>query len=80
MPREGNNHIDGMLGPSIAEVVQGPSGHRVTTGASATAPAESRWVVAAAPFDPWVRQIFNAGNPLRDIRYILAWAVHRAFS
>jgi hypothetical protein len=80
MPREGNDHIDGLLGPSVAEVMQSPSGHRVTTGATAATRAEPSRVVAAALFDPWFRQIFNAGDPLRDIRYILAWPVHRLFS
>jgi hypothetical protein len=80
MPRETNNHIDGLLGPSVAEVMQGPSGHGVTTGATAAARAAPRRVVAAAPLDPWVREIFNAGDPLRGIRHILAWPVHLPFS
>jgi hypothetical protein len=80
MPREGNNHIDGLLGPGVAEVMQGPSDHSVTTGAADAARAAPRRVVAAAPFHPWLRKIFNAGDSLRDIRHILAWPVHLPFS
>jgi hypothetical protein len=80
VPRAGDSNIDGPLGPSVAEVMQRPSDHGVTTGAAAAARAGPRRVVAAAPFDPWFREIFNAGDPLRDIRHILARPVHLPFS
>jgi hypothetical protein len=80
MSREGHNHIEGLLGPSVTEVMQGPTGHSVTTSPTATARTSPRRVVAAASFDPWFRQIFNTGDSLCDIRYILAWPVHRFFS
>src|SRR3954447_14473957 len=32
MPGKGNNHIDRLLGPRVAKVMQGPTGHGVTTG------------------------------------------------
>src|SRR5262249_33670472 len=80
MPREGNNHIDGPLGAGVAEVMQGPAGHRGTTRAATTRRARPRRVVAAALLKSWFRQIFNPGDPLRDIRYLLARAAHPPFS
>jgi hypothetical protein len=76
MPREGNNYIDGPLSPGVAEIMQGPTGHGVTTGTTTAARARPRRVVAAALLDPWFRQIFNPGDPLRDVRYILTWTAH----
>jgi len=80
MAGEGNQQIDGLLDPSVAEVMEGPSGHGVTTGTTAAARTGPSKVVAAAAFDPWFREIFNVGDPLGNICGILAWPVHRLFS
>src|SRR4051794_3484707 len=68
MAGEGNDDIDGLLGPGVAKVMQGPTGHGVTTGTTATARAGPRRIVSAAPLDPRFREIFNPGDPLRHIR------------
>jgi hypothetical protein len=80
MAGEGNNHIDRLLGPRVTKIMQGPTGHGVTTCTTATARAGPRRVVSAAPLDPRFREIFNAGDPLRHFRNILPWPVHCLFS
>jgi hypothetical protein len=80
MPGEGDNQVEGLLGSSVAEVMQGPRGQRVAAGAAGTARAAPSRVVAAAPFDARFREIFNAGDSLGNIRDILAWPVHRGNS
>jgi hypothetical protein len=80
MAGEGKDHIDGLLGPRITQVMQGPTGHGVTTGTTAAARAGPCRMVSAAPLDPRLREIFNAGDPLRHIRYILPGPVHCVFS
>jgi hypothetical protein len=76
MPGEGNNHVDGLLGPRVAKVMQGPTGHGVTTRTTATARARPCRIVPAAPLEPRFREVFNAGDPLRQIRDILPWPLH----
>jgi hypothetical protein len=76
MPGEGNHHIDGLLGPRVAKVMQGPAGHGVTACTTATTRAGTCRIVSAAPFEPRFREIFNASDPLRHIRNILPWLVH----
>jgi hypothetical protein len=76
MTRESDNHIDGPLRPSIAEVMQGARADGVTTGAVATARAGSCRPVAAAPLDAWPGQVFDSCDAFGDIRNILTWTSH----
>jgi hypothetical protein len=80
MAGEGEDQIDGAVGPSIAEVVEDAGAHGVATGAVATARAGARWPVAAAPLDARLGQVFDTGDALGDIRDILPWPNHRLFS
>jgi hypothetical protein len=80
MAGKGNNHIDRLLGPRVTKVMQSSTGNGVTTCTTATARAGPCRVVSAAPLDPRFREIFNTGDPLRHIRYILPWPVHCVFS
>src|SRR4051794_41952325 len=52
MAGEGNDHIDGLLGPRITQVMQGPTGHGVTTGPTAAARAGAWRVGLGGPPAP----------------------------
>jgi hypothetical protein len=77
MPREGNDQIDGAIGPSIPEVVEGPGAHGVAAGTLATARARSPRAVAAAPLQAWLGQVFDPADAFGDIRNIVPWSSHR---
>ena len=80
MPREGDNQVNGAVGPSITEVVEGSPAHGIATGAVAAARAGSRWPVATAPLDPRFGQVFDTRDALAAIGDILTWTSHRLLS
>jgi hypothetical protein len=80
MAGDSDNQVDGAVGPSITEVMEGTGAHGIATGAMATARAGSRRPVAAAPLDAPFGQVFDTSNALGDIRDIFPWASHRLLS
>jgi hypothetical protein len=80
MTGESDNQVNGLAGPSIAEVMQGAAAHGVATGAMETARARARRPVAAAPLDAWLGQVFDTSDALSDIRDILTRTDHRLLS
>jgi hypothetical protein len=80
MAGDSDNQVDGAVGPSITEVMEGTGAHGIATGAVATARAGSRRPVAAAPLDARLGQVFDTSNALGDIRDIFHWASHRLLS
>jgi hypothetical protein len=80
MAGDSDNQVDGAVGPSITEVMEGTGAHGRATGAVATARAGSRRPVAAAPLDARLGQVFDTSNALGDIRDIFPWASHRLLS
>jgi hypothetical protein len=80
MAGDSDNQVDGAVGPSITEVMEGTGAHGIATGAVATARAGSRRPVAAAPLDARLGQVFDTSNALGDIRDIFPWASHRLLS
>jgi hypothetical protein len=80
MAREGDNQVNGAVGPGIPEVVEGTRAHGKAAGAVATARTRSCRPVATAPFDTRLGQVFDTGDALRDIRDVLTWTTHRRIS
>jgi hypothetical protein len=80
MAGDSDNQVEGAVGPSITEVMEGTGAHGIATGAVATARAGSRRPVAAAPLDARLGQVFDTSNALGDIRDIFPWASHRLLS
>ena len=76
MAGESDNQVNGVVGPSITEVMEGTGAHGIATGAVATARAGSRRPVAAAPLDARLGQVFDTGDPLGNIGDILTWTSH----
>src|ERR1700676_4817966 len=68
MAGESDNQINGAVGPSITEVMEGTTAHGIATGAVATARAKSRRPVATAPLDARLGQIFDTSDALGDTR------------
>jgi hypothetical protein len=80
MAGERDNQINGAVGPSIPEVMEGTAAHGIAAGAVATAPAGPRRPVATAPLDARLGQVFDTRNALGDIRDIFPWTSHRLLS
>jgi len=80
MAGERDHQINGAVGPSIPEVMQGTRVQGITAGAVAAAWAGSRRPVAAAPFDARLGQVFDTGDALGDVRDIFTWTIHRLLS
>jgi hypothetical protein len=80
MARESDDQVNGAVGPSITEVVEGARGHGIAAGAVAAARARSRWPVATAPLDPRPGQVFDTRDAFGDVRDVLTWTSHRPFS
>jgi hypothetical protein len=80
MAGEGDNQVNGMVGPSITEVMEGAAADAVATGAMATARTGSRRPVATAPFNARLGEVFNAGDALSNIRDVFPWTSHRLLS
>jgi hypothetical protein len=80
MAREGDNQVNGTVGPSITEVMEGAATDAVATGAMATARAGSRRPVTTAPLDARLGEVFNAGDALGNIRDVFPWTRHRLLS
>jgi hypothetical protein len=80
MPRESDNQINGAVGPSITEVMEGPRAHGIAAGAVTTARAGARRPVATAPLNARLGQVFDTRDALGDIRDIFSWTSHRLFS
>lgn len=80
MAGEREHPIDGAVSPGVAFVMQRAGAHGVATGAVATARAESRRPVAAAPRDARLGKVFDTSDALGDIRDVLTWTSHRLLS
>jgi hypothetical protein len=80
MAGEGDNQVNGTVGPSITEVREGAAADAVAAGPLATARAGSRRPVATAPFDARFGEVFNAGDALGNIRDVFPWTRHRLLS
>src|SRR5437868_8266191 len=80
MARESDNQINGSVGPSIPEVMEGTRAHGKAAGAVTTARAGSRRPVATAPLDARPGQVFDTGDPLGNIGDILSRTSHRRLS
>src|SRR3954452_6962327 len=80
MPRESDDQVNGAVGPSITEVVQGARAHGVAAGAVLTARAGPRRPVAAAPPDPRLGQVFDTRDALGDVGGILTRTGHGPLS
>jgi hypothetical protein len=80
MAREGDHQVNGAVGPSITEVVEGARAHRIAAGAAATARAGSRWPVAPAPLDARLGQVFDTRDALGAVGNVLTWTSHRLLS
>jgi hypothetical protein len=80
MAGEGDDQVDGAIGPGIPEVMEGTAGHGIAAGAPATARAGARRPVAAAPLEAGLGQVFGPSDALGDVRNILPWTSHRLLS
>src|SRR6266446_847934 len=80
MAGERDNQINGVIGPSITEVMQGTGAHGIAAGTVATAWAGPRWPVTTARFKARLGQVFDTSNALGDIRDIFPWTNHRLLS
>src|SRR6266480_2033048 len=80
MAGEGNNQIDGLVGPGIPEVMEGARAHGIATRTVVTPRAGTGRPVAATPPDARLGQVFDTSDALRDIRDILPWTSHGLFS
>ncbi len=76
MAGESDNQIDGAVGPCITEVMEGTGTHGVATGAVATVRTRARRPVATVSLNARLGQVFDTGDPLGDVRNILAWTKH----
>jgi hypothetical protein len=70
MAGESDNQVNGKVGPSIAEVMEGTGADAVAARAVVTAQAGSRRPVATAPLDARLGEIFDTRDALGDIRDI----------
>jgi hypothetical protein len=80
MAGEGDDEINGTIGPSIPEVMEGPGAHGIAAGAVLTARAASRRPVATEPLDARLGQVCDARDALGDIGDIFPWTFHRRHS
>jgi hypothetical protein len=80
MAGEGDDQIDGAIGPGISEVMEGTASDGIAAGAMATARAGARRPIAAAPLEAGLGQVFGPSGTLGDIRNILPWTSHRLLS
>jgi hypothetical protein len=80
MAGESDNQVNGVVGPSITEVVEGTGSNRIATGAVATARAGSRRPVATTPLKVRLGKVFDTNDALGDIRDIFPWTSHRLLS
>ncbi len=72
----GDDQVDGVVGPKVAEVVEGAGAHGIAAGAAATVRAGSRRPVAAAPQDARWGEVLDTRDALGDIRDIFPWTSH----
>jgi len=80
MAGESDNQVNGVVGPSITEVMEGTSADGIAAGTVATARAGSSRPVATAPLDARLGQVFDTRDALGDIRDIFPWTSHRLLS
>jgi hypothetical protein len=80
MAGESDNQINGAVGPSITEVMEGTGTHSIAPGAVTTARTRPRQPVATTPFDARLGQVFDARDALGDIRDIFPRTSHRMLS
>jgi hypothetical protein len=80
MAGEGNNQIDGLVGPGVTEVIEGARAHSIATCTVVTPRAGPGRPVAAAPPDARLGQVLDTSDALGDIRDILTWTSHGLFS
>jgi hypothetical protein len=80
MAGESDHQINGAVGPSVTEVMEGTGAHGIAAGAVATAWAGSRRPVATAPLDTRPGQVFDTRDALGAIRDIFPWTRHRLLS
>jgi hypothetical protein len=80
MARESDHQINGVVGPSITEVMEGTASDSIPAGAAATARAGSRRPVATMPLEAWLGEVFDTGDALGDIGNIFPWTSHRLLS
>jgi hypothetical protein len=80
MAGDSDYQINGSVGPSITEVMEGTAAHGIATGAVAAARAQSRRPVATVPLNARLGQVFDTSDALGDIREILTWTTHRMLS
>jgi hypothetical protein len=80
MAGESDNQVNGTVGPSIPEVMEGTGTHGVAACAVTTAQATSRRPVATAPLDARLGQVFDTRDALGNIRDIFPWTSHRLLS
>jgi hypothetical protein len=80
MARESDNQVNGVVGPSITEVMEGAASDSIAAGAVATARAGSRRPVATTPLKTWFGEVFDTGDALSNIWDIFAWTSHRLLS
>jgi hypothetical protein len=80
MAGESDNQINGAVGPSITEVMEGTGSDSIAAGAVATARAGSRRPVATTPLQTRLGEVFDTSDALGDIGYILTWITHSLLS
>jgi hypothetical protein len=77
MAREGDQQIDGAIGPCITEVGKGTVTDGVATGPVVAVRAGTRRPVAAVSLNARFGEVFDMSDALGDIRHILTRTTHR---
>jgi hypothetical protein len=77
MAGESDHQVNGVVGASITEIMEGAGADGIAAGAVATARAGSRRPVATPPLDARLGEVFDTGDAFGDIRDIFPWTSHR---
>jgi hypothetical protein len=80
MAGKSDNQVNGVVSPSITEVMEGTGSDPITAGAVATARAGTRRPVATSSLKTRFGEVFDTGDALGDIRDIFPWTSHRLLS
>ena len=80
MAGERDHQIDGLVGPSITEIVEGTTTRAIATSAVATTRAKPCWPVATVPLKARLGKVFDTSDAFGDIKDILTWTSHHLLS
>ena len=72
MAGESDNQVNGVVGPSIPEVMKGPGSDSIAAGTMATTWAGSRRPVATTPLKARLGEVFDTGDALGGIGGVLS--------